>query len=216
MSKRRRKLKIGRIVTLLLIISLLVGICVYGASRVTKKSPSVKKVKAISSIKKYDYTLKENATAYYKKLYKELEKVLDEKEISYDKYLELISKMFVADFFNLDNKVSKNDVGGVEFVYKDYQLDFKRYAMDSIYKSVENNVYGARKQELPIVSEVEVQKVKDDKYKLGETTFDEAYVVNFTVKYKKDLEYQDSGSLTVIKNDKKLEIVSMSKEKSSN
>lgn len=216
MARRRRKIRLGRILILLFVISLLVGLCVYGAGKVTKKSTSVKKVKAISTIKEYDYTLKENATAYYKGLYKELDKVLSKDEVDYDKYLELISKMFVADFFNLDNKVSKNDVGGVEFVYKDYQLDFKKYAMDSIYKTVENNVYGARRQDLPVVSSVEVQKVKDDSYKLGDNVFDTAYVVNFDVTYSKDLGYQDSGSLIVVKNDKKLEIVSMNKEKSSN
>lgn len=209
MTKRKRKVKLGRILILLFILSLLVGVCIYGSTKVSKKSSTVKKVKAISSIEKYDYTLKENATAYYKGLYKELEKILNNDEVSYDDYLEVMCKMFVADFFNLDNKSSKNDVGGVEFVYKDYQLDFKKYAMDSIYKTVENNVYGARKQELPIVSEVSVEKVKNDSYKLGDTVFDEAYVVNFDISYKSDLGYQNSGSLTVIKKDKKLEIVSM-------
>ncbi|MBR3210023.1 MAG: hypothetical protein IKF82_07165 [Bacilli bacterium] len=209
MTKHKRKVKLGRILILLFILSLLVGVCIYGSTKVSKKSSTVKKVKAISSIEKYDYTLKENATAYYKGLYKELEKILNNDEVSYDDYLEVMCKMFVADFFNLDNKSSKNDVGGVEFVYKDYQLDFKKYAMDSIYKTVENNVYGARKQELPIVSEVSVEKVKNDSYKLGDTVFDEAYVVNFDISYKSDLGYQNSGSLTVIKKDNKLEIVSM-------
>ena len=67
--------------------------------------------------------------------------------------------MFIADFFNLDNKISKNDVGGKEFVYSNYQTDFEKFAMDSMYKSVENDVYGKRNQELPIVTKVEVTKV---------------------------------------------------------
>lgn len=216
MAKHKRKVRTGRVLILFLVISILVGVCVYGASRVPKKSNSVKEIKAVSSIEKYDYTLRENATSYYKSLYKELDKVLSKDDVSYEDYLKLISKMFVADFFNLDNKVSKNDVGGSEFVYKEYQLDFKKYAMDSIYKTVENDVYGARKQELPIVSSVDVQKVKNESYKLGDTVYDKAYVVNFDISYKNDLGYQSSGSLVVIKNDNKLEIVSMSKDKSTN
>ena len=82
MTKHKRKVKLGRILILLFILSLLVGVCIYGSTKVSKKSSTVKKVKAISSIEKYDYTLKENATAYYKGLYKELEKILNNDEVS--------------------------------------------------------------------------------------------------------------------------------------
>lgn len=214
-KKRKRKVKTGRIFILFLIICLiaLLGIMAYNKLNVKKEKTT--KVKDIMAIKEYDYTLKENATPYYKKLFKELNSVLSEKEIDEEKYMNLECKMFIADFFNLDNKISKNDVGGVQFVYKNYQSDFEKYAMDSIYKSVENNVYGNRRQNLPIVEEVKCQKVKNETYKYGDSTDDKAYIVNFDIKYKEDLGYQNEGSLTIIHSDKKLEVASMSTEKSS-
>ena len=173
-------------------------------------SKKVSKVKEISSIKGYGYTLRADATDYYKSLFKKLDKVLKEKDVDMDEYASLVSQMFVADFFNLDNKISKNDVGGKQFVYTDYQGDFEKYAKDSIYKSVQNNVYGNRKQELPIVSKVTVSKKDSESFKYGDNTDSEAYVFEFEVQYKKNLDYQESGKLVLIHNDKKIEVASMS------
>ncbi len=214
-KKRKRKIKTGRIIVLLLIVCLIAFLGIMAYDKLNVKKEKTTKVKNIMAIKEYDYTLKDTATAYYKKLFKELSTVLNAKEIDEEKYLNLECKMFIADFFNLDNKISKNDVGGVQFVYKDYQNDFEKYAMDSVYKSVENNVYGNRRQTLPIVEEVECSKVKNEAYKYGNSTDDKAYIVNFDVKYKEDLGYQKEGSLTIIHSDKKLEVASMNTEKSS-
>lgn len=214
-KKRKRKIKYGRILVLLFIFCLLafLGIMAYGKLNV--KEEKTKKVKNISTIKEYDYVLKENATGYYKKLFKKLDSVLNKDKVDEEEYMNLACQMFVSDFFNLDNKVSKNDVGGVQFVYKDYQSDFEKYAMDSMYKSVESNVYGNRRQDLPIVEEVLCSKVKSETFKYGESSDDKAYVVDFDIKYKEDLGYQTEGSLIIIHNGKKLEVASMNSEKSS-
>ena len=207
MARRRRKVKFGRLFILLLLIAL---IFVFGFMAIKKfGGKKVSKVKEISSIKGYGYTLMADATDYYKGLFKKLDKVLKEKEVDMDEYASLVSQMFVADFFNLDNKISKNDVGGKQFVYTDYQGDFEKYAKDSIYKSVQNNVYGNRKQELPIVSKVTVSKSDSESFKYGDNTDSEAYVFEFDVEYMKDLGYQESGKLVLIHNDKKLEVASM-------
>lgn len=215
MAKRKRKIKTGRILTLILLIGLLVGTVIFGLDKYSSKKPTSNKVKDISTIEGYDYTLKENATSYYKGLFKKLDSTLSEDPVNEEEYMLLVSQMFVADFFNLDNKISKNDVGGVQFVYKDYREDFEKYAMDSIYKSVESNLYGNRKQKLPIVTDVKVNKVKNESYKYGNSSDDKAYVVNFDITYKEDLGYQSEGSLVIIHNDKKMEVASMSTEKSS-
>ena len=76
-------------------------------------------------------------------------------------------------------------------------------------------IYGNRKQTLSVVNEVELKNTTNEAYKYGQNTDSNAYVVNFEIEYAKDLGYQKSGSLKIIHNDKKLEIVSMS-EKSSN
>lgn len=214
-KKRKRKIKYGRIFTLLIIVCLLAFLGVMAYDKLNVKEVKTKKIKNISTIKEYDYVLKENASAYYKKLFKKLDSVLSKEEVDEEEYLNLTCQMFVSDFFNLDNKVSKNDVGGVQFVYKDYQTDFEKYAMDSIYKSVESNVYENRRQSLPIVEEVECSKVKNELFKYGDSSDDKAYVVDFDIKYKDDMGYQTEGSLVIIHSDKKLEVASMSTEKSS-
>ncbi len=214
-KKRKRKIKFGRIFTLLIIVCLLAFLGIMAYDKLNVKEEKTKKVKNISTIKEYDYVLKENAFAYYKKLFKKLDSILSKEEVDEEEYLNLTCQLFVSDFFNLDNKISKNDVGGVQFVYKDYQSDFEKYAMDSIYKSVESNVYGNRRQSLPIVEEVECSKVKNETFKYGDSSDDKAYVVNFDIKYKEDMGYQTDGSLIIIHSGKKLEVASMSTEKSS-
>ena len=214
--RKKRKVKYGRIILLLLIVCFISFLCIMTYDKFNvKKEPSAKKVKNISTIKEYGYSLKENATGYYKKLFKKLDSTLSKDDVSEEDYMNLVCQMFIADFFNLDNKISKNDVGGVQFVYKDYSSDFEKYAMDSIYKSVESNVYGNRRQELPIVEEVTCFKVKSETFKYGDSSDEKAYVLDFDIKYKSDLGYQDSGSMVIIHNDKKLEVASMSTEKSS-
>lgn len=210
MVRRKRKIKFSRVFVLLLLIAL---ICVFGYMAFKKFSngkKSVNKVKEISSIKEYGYSLRENATDYYKELFKKLDKVLKKKEVNKDEYATLVSQMFLADFFNLDNKSSKNDVGGRQFVYTEYQDDFEKYAKDTMYKSVKNNVYGNRKQKLPIVSKVTVTKKDSESFKYGENTDTNAYVFEFNIEYKSDMGYQEDGKLVLIHNDKKIEVVSMS------
>ena len=215
MAKKRRKIKIGRIFMLLVIMCLLAFLGIMAYEKLNTKESKTKKVKNIMSIKEYDYTLKENATPYYKKLFKKLAATLSKEEVDEEDYMNLACQMFVSDFFNLDNKISKNDVGGVQFVYKNYQNDFEKYAMDTIYKSVESNVYGYRRQNLPVVEEVECTKVKNDTFKYGSSSDDKAITLNFDIKYKSDLGYQTEGNLILIHSDKKLEVASMSTEKSS-
>lgn len=206
---RRKKIRVGRVIILLFLVFLLL---VFGYFAINKFAGSKKteKVKEISSIKGYNYTLRADATDYYKKLFKKLSKVLGKKDVDMDKYASLVGEMFVCDFFNLDNKISKNDVGGREFVYSEYVEDFEKYAMDTMYKSVQSNVYGNRKQSLPIVTNVSISKESSESFKYGDNVDTDAYVFNFKVDYKKDLGYQDKGKLVLIHNDKKIEVASMS------
>ena len=152
--KKKRKLNIKRIAIVIILFALIIVGVVLAIQKFTGKKETVNEVKEVAAIEAYGYSLKENATAYYKKLFKELEKTLNADEVDEEKYADLVAQMFIADFFNLDNKISKNDVGGAQFVYSDYKTDFEKYAMDSMYKSVESDVYGERNQELPEVTNV--------------------------------------------------------------
>ena len=47
--------------------------------------------------------------------------------------------MFIIDLYTIDNKISRYDVGGLEYVYSGARESLKSVAEDSIYKTVENN-----------------------------------------------------------------------------
>lgn len=215
MKTKKRKINVKRVLILIILLVLIIVGVVFGINKLTGKKEDVKEIKEVASIDAYGYTLREDATKYYKDLFKKLEKVLNEKEVDEEEYSKLVAQMFIADFFNLDNKISKNDVGGKQFVYSDYQSDFEKFAMDAIYKSVENNVYEDRNQELPIVKEVEVTKVNNTSYKYGDNTDENAYVYNFEISYDNDMGYQTDGSLTLIHNGNKIEVASMSEKSAS-
>ena len=170
----------------------------------------VEKIDEIDSIDGYNYTLSENDTPYYKSLFKELKNVLNKKHINENQYAELVAKMFIADFFNLDNKLNQNDVGGLEFIYHDYQNNFKQLALSTMYSSIKSNNDDQRTQNLPIVLDVEVSPVKQESYTYGNTTDDEAYFVNFYINYEENLGYQTEGRLILIHNGKKIEVAAMS------
>ena len=213
--KKKRKINVKRVAILIILLVLIIAGIVLGISKLTNKENNTKEVKEVASIDAYGYTLKENATKYYKKLFKEFEKILNADKVDEEKYAELVAQMFMADFFNLNNKISKNDVGGTQFVYSEYVNDFEKYAMDSVYKTVESDVYGDREQTLPEIENVTVTKVKNDSYTYGENTDDNAYIYNFEIEYKEDLGYQTEGSLTLIHNGNKIEVASMSEKSAS-
>lgn len=162
--------------------------------------------KEISSIEYYGYTLNSNDTDLYKSYYKELDKVLKEKQVDYRSYASLLSKLFIVDVYNLNNKLASTDIGGLEFIHPDLKENFKENMSETLYKYVESNIDGKRTQELPIVKEVKVDNVFETKYTYNNTEYD-AYLVNMNWTYEKDLGYQTSSKLTVIKVDNILYIV---------
>lgn len=195
----------------LMIVSLIIIVVIVGAvitvKKLTKKTPIEETVKVIDTVK--DYTLDDNETDYYKNLFNELKNTLNKENVDEEKYAKLVSQLFLSDFYNLDNKVNKNDVGGTQFVYKDFQSDFEKMARDTVYHSVENNLYGDRKQELPVVYSVDVLDIKQDSYDYLDKTDESAYYIDLIIKYEKDLGYQENVSLILVHNNDKLEIVKM-------
>ncbi len=205
-KKRKRRVNKKKVFVFIILPLIIIGVICYFMFFAGDKTTKIVKPKNTDTIKGYDYTLREDATKYYKSLFKELKNTLESDEIDNDTYAELVAKLFVADFYNLNNKVSKNDVGGVQFVYEDYRDDFTKYATSSMYKSVESNVYGKRTQKLPVVSNVSTVKNENMLFTYGDKTDVEAYNISFEITYKEDLGYQTKGTLTLIHNDKKLEV----------
>lgn len=207
--RKKRKLKkkvIILIVLIIILLSLLTGLFIY--TKMNRQEGS-KKPKVVHEIPEYGYVLESNKTKLYKDLFKKLAKVLKEENVDYDEYAKLISEMAVIDFYNLDNKTSKNDIGGTQFIRKESADNFILQASETVYKYVEQNLDGKRTQDLPIVTKVEVQDIKNEKYSYKDIKDDNAYVVKVSLEYKKDLGYPKEVETKLLHTDKKLEIYYM-------
>lgn len=207
-KKKKRKLK-KSVKLILLLVVLLIVVGVIWILKPTHHEETKEKVKVEDSLEEYGYVLNENETDYYKKLFRELKAELSKETVDEEAYATIVAKLFITDFFNLDNKVTKNDIGGVQFVYEDYQTDFSKYAVESIYHYVKSNIYKKRDQELPIVTSVEVSNLEKTSFDYGDNTDKEAYTLNYTITYEKDLGYQDEGTMTLIHHGKKLEVAAL-------
>ena len=145
-------------------------------------------------------------TELMKNTYNELKTVLSSDEIDYEKYAEILSKLFVIDLFTMDNKVNRYDVGSTEYVYPDSVDNFKTNVEDTIYKSMENNSDGKRKQDLPEVSSIDNTSVETSTFTIGEEEH-ESFVVNINWSYVSDLGYDDNAIITLIELNEKLYVV---------
>ena len=164
-------------------------------------------IKKIDEIIDFDYYLEEDATTYYKELYDELKNIIGSEEIDYKEYSNKVSQLFVTDLFSLDNKISSNDIGGLQFIYPGFKEDFIKIAQTTLYSSVESNIYGDRNQELPIVTKVNIVSTNESTFNYNDTTY-ESYEVNLEIDYEKDLSYPKNYKVTLIKNDKYIQVVS--------
>ena len=122
-------------------------------------------------LKSINYVVNENDTKLFKDNFEELKKVLNDKKIDNKKYAETVSKLFVIDFFTLSNKTSKNDIGGVQFVYSSYKTDFVDFARDGMYKRVNNSIEDGNNSNLPTVKSVNVSNVEEMEYLFSSTSF---------------------------------------------
>ena len=209
-KEKRKKLNKGRLIFTIIIIVLIIILIMYLYSSIFSKiNTQPKTIKVTDEIKEFGYVLEDTETDLYKSYFKELSEELnnkDEDDIDYEKYAELISKLYVSDFYNLDNKITKNDVGGLQFIHEDMQENFLLKAKDTIYKNIESDVYGDRKQSLPVVSEVTTDDVEETTYDYNDIEYD-AYNVTLSWEYKDDLGYDDEKIFTAIKDGKKLWLV---------
>lgn len=189
--------------TKIIILFIVVGVLLLGflGYRVNKDFLSkTNSKKQIDSIEFYGYTLSKSDTDLYKSTFKELSKTLNEKPVNMTEYAKLISKLFIIDLYSLDSKLTSTDIGGLEFLHKDLRDNFKENMGSTLYKFVESNLDGNRKQELPMVKEVNVSDVFETKYTYNKTEYP-AYLVSVNWTYEKNLGYQTSTKLTII-NDK--------------
>ncbi len=201
--KLKKKVKVILIIAIILIVAGL-GFLAYESLQ----PKNVRTATVENEIEEYGYTLKSTRNDRYKEMFQELKDILSEDPVDEEAYLEQVSKMFIMDFYTLNDKLANTDVGGIDFVHTNAKTNFLEKAEDTVYKYVESDIYGTRDQELPEVTDVTVEKVENIEYTIGtDVTDDNAYQVEVSLKYKEDMDYPTTATLTFVHEDNKLSLV---------
>lgn len=196
--------KTGSIVIVVLIIAIL-GAYVYSRFYYKPHKKSGFSV-VVDKIDKFSYTLDKRDSKLMRDKFKELKEVLDEDDINYEKYSKLLAMLYIIDLYNIDNKVNKYDVPCLEYIYKNEQDKFKLMIKENFYSKLIDNSDEERKQELPVVTDINVVDYKEDKVMLGNEDKD-GYVVTLEWTYEKDLGFDKKAEVTLAKDNGKLFVV---------
>lgn len=208
MNKKKRIIIVVTIV-LLLIVGI-ISVYFYIKNKQKTDAP-VKTIEVLDSIQGYDYKLEDRDTQLYKDKFLELKKELESETIDQEKYASILAELFAIDLYTIDNKNSKYDVGALDFIYPEEQEKFKAKVTDTIYKLVEDNSDNSRKQDLPVVSKTEITKIEETEYSKGENTFT-GFKIYLSINYEEDLGYDNKIIITIIKENEKMYVVSISSE----
>lgn len=192
-------------ISLILVVIIIIGVK-FTLEFLVKDDKNVVKKKELDSLELYGYTLDDYDSDLYKEYFNDLKSTLNSKEVNYEDYAKEIVKLFVSDFYTLDNKLTSSDIGGVEFIPSDMVENFKMHAGDTMYNHVKTNIYGDRVQKLPIVKSVEVTNIENITYTYKDKEYS-AYKVSARWEYQEDLGYKNNEIFTLIKDNNKLYIV---------
>ena len=213
MAKKKSNVRVKKvnilIVVLAIIFIVLAIVIAVLAKDIFKKEKKVAEPAVVDKIGSYGYYITDRSTSYFKELYEKLKSELQKDEVDEKTYASLVGQLFAADFYDLDSKASKSDVGGVQFIYDKFQETFIKTASDSkgMYYYVKSDLYGDRKQDLPKVKNVEVTSVKNTTFTNKKYKDDKAYEVKLKVEYASDMGYPTNVTVIMAHNGKKLEIV---------
>ena len=161
-------------------------------------------VKNLDEIEGYSYSLKSNDSKLYIDEFNILKDNL-ENNYNEEEYIKSISKLYIIDLYSLKNKLNKYDIN-VDFIYPDIVSNYRLNIENTLYKYLENNSDGNRNQELPVVSNVIIDEILDEKYSLNKENVP-CKKVKVTIEYENDLGYDKSGTITLVKQDKYYYIV---------
>lgn len=205
-NKNKKIVIISVILILIIVVSVMVG-CTFLKEKPIEEPKNT--VEVVDKIETFGYQLEDRDTEAYKSSFNELKDVLANTEIDYEEYARLLTKLFLVDLYTIDNKISKYDVGALDFIYESEREKFKNKLLDTMYKLVLDNSNHERKQELPIVKSVNIEKIENTKYKKGTVEFS-GFKVHAQIQYENDLGYDKNVAVTIIKEENKLFVVKMS------
>ena len=201
--KLKKKVKVILIIAIILIVAGL-GFLAYESLQ----PKNVRTATVENEIEEYGYTLKSTRNDRYKEMFQELKDILSEDPVDEEAYLEQVSKMFIMDFYTLDDKLANTDVGGIDFLHTNAKTNFLEKSEDTVYKYLESDIYDNREQTLPEVTDVTVETIENIEYTIGtDFTDDNAYQVEVSIKYKEDMDYPTKATLIFVHEDNKLSLV---------
>ena len=205
--KLKKKVKILLISIVVIILLAILGVVVVKST--PQKKENDEPVKVINEVEKFGYQLKETKSKRYKTMFDELKKILQEETVDEQKYVSKLTEMFIYDFYTLDDKTAKTDVGGVDFVYKGALENFLVKAQDTYYKYLESNIYNNRNQDLPEVDTITIEGIINQAYAYGDKNDDNAFIVKANWTYTKNqfATYQKNAQLVFIHDEHKLSLV---------
>lgn len=195
----------------------IIGIFILGLSAVLVNrlffniNDDVKKIAVLEEIKNYGYVLEDRDSKLYKEEYYKLKNNLTGDSVDYLEYANSLTKLYVIDFYTLDNKLNKYDVGSLDFVLDSDKDNFKNKAMDTYYHNVKDNTYGNRKQNLPNVTEVNITDVEDIQYKLDDKSYD-GYLMHVKFNYNINIDINTDLLITLVNKDNHLYVVKVENE----
>lgn len=146
------------------------------------------------------YILYKRDSSLYKENFEKLRTILETSPVDNKEYAETIVKLFVIDFYTLDNKNDNTDIGGLQYVHSNLKDNLVLNASSTMYKYIKTT------KELPKVKSITSVDTKETTYKISDKDYS-AYAITINWEYDKDLGYEKQGTFIVVNDNGDLSIV---------
>ena len=146
------------------------------------------------------YILYKRDSSLYKENFEKLRTILETSPVDNKKYAETIVKLFVIDFYTLDNKDENTDIGGLQYVHSNLKDNLVLNASSTMYKYIKTT------KELPKVKSITSVDTRETTYKINDKDYS-AYAITINWEYDKDLGYEKQGTFIVVNDNENLSIV---------
>lgn len=161
-----------------------------------------------TTTREFSYVEEDNSTTLMKDIYNKLEVAFNNNS-KVEEY-QLVSAYFTVDYFTLSNK-SKNEVGGMDYFYKDASKKFISYSKSEYYKDL--NTMIDNKENSQEVTNYQIQSYSDSDIVLEGLEDYSYYDVTLLIKFKENNTIIDSDQLTVtvhlIEKDSKFSVIAL-------
>ena len=146
------------------------------------------------------YILYKRDSNLYKENFEKLRTILETSPVDNKEYAETIVKLFVIDFYTLDNKNDNTDIGGLQYVHSNLKDNLVLNASSTMYKYIKTT------KELPKVKSITSVDTRETTYKINDKDYS-AYAITINWEYDKDLGYEKQGTFIVVNDNGNLSIV---------